>query len=106
MGLKAKLEEDYEKVRKNYLKQDPEILLVRSEEIAQMLKIHRYYTRHLEYLEQIPGLAILLMGTDNMLEETYQYLSECQMLEMKFECGMACWLDSRMELLRNAYRVQ
>lgn len=106
MELHKKLEADYEKVKQNYLQQDSEGLLARSEEFAQMLKIHRYYTRHLECLEQIPGLAILLMETDNMLEETYQYLSECQMLEMKFECGMVCWLDSRMELLRNAYRVQ
>jgi hypothetical protein len=107
MELHEKLEADYEKVKQNYLQQDPEILVVRSEEFAQRLRIYRYYARHLECLEQIPGLTILLTEMDNLLEETYQYLEECQMLDgRKFECGMVCWLNSQMDLLRNMYQLQ
>ena len=107
MELHEKLEADYENVKQNYLQQDPEVLFVRSEESAQMLRIYRYYTRYLECLEQIPGLTMLFTETDNLLIETYKYLEECQMLEgRKFECGMVCWVDSQMNLLRNTYQLQ
>lgn len=105
MRLQKKLEEDYERMKGNYLLLSPEELFQLSGEIAQKIRIYQYCRKYSYAIERIPELSELLLSIDNLLEDAYGFLSGLEMLDQSIEWDMLFWLDSQMSTIRKGYKI-
>lgn len=103
MNMREKLEEDYERVKQNYILLLPEQIYQLSGEIYRKEEIYQYYKRYMQLLENVPDLARKIMKMDNLIEDAYAFLANVSLLGCRVECGMIFWLDSQMCAIRREY---